>query len=89
MGLGGSDSDSQDGGGLLAGVTVGEEDGEVALEDLFVFHHMGEDEHGKVIGHWECSGAVPRFVEEKMNHYRVDVPKDLFEPGTAERAWQF
>ena len=28
-------------------------------------------------------------VEDKLTHYRVDVPKDLFDAGTAEQAWQF
>ncbi len=64
-------------------------DGEVVLEDLFVYEHLGEQENGKMRGHWECTGVVPRFVEEKMAHYRVDVPKDLFRPGAAEEAFQF
>lgn len=67
----------------------GTSDGEVDLQDLFVFRHMGEDENGHVIGDWECTGAVPEFVSGKLAHYRVDVPKDLFEPGTADQAWQF
>lgn len=67
----------------------GVQDGEVILQDLFTFKHLGENDGGRVMGHWECSGVVPAFVENKMAHYRVDVPKDLFRPGTAEQAWQF
>jgi pilus assembly protein CpaF len=68
---------------------VTSDEGEVVLQDLFVFRHLGEDERGAVVGDWECTGAVPNFVDEKLKHYRVDVPKDLFDAGTAEQAWQF
>jgi pilus assembly protein CpaF len=68
---------------------VGEEDGQVVLQDLFTFRHLGEADNGKVVGDWECSGVVPEFVTEKMAHYRVDVPRDLFDPGTADQAFQF
>jgi pilus assembly protein CpaF len=68
---------------------VGEEDGEVVLRDLFAFRHEGEDEQDRVIGEWECTGVVPEFVGEKLAHHRVDVPKDLFEPGTAAQAMIF
>jgi pilus assembly protein CpaF len=66
-----------------------EREGEVELCDLFVYRHLGEDENNKVVGDWECTGEVPHFVEGKLAHYRVDVPKDLFDPGTADQAWQF
>lgn len=58
---------------------VGMEGDTITLQDIFVFKQTGLDENGKVTGHFQPTGVLPRCVK-RMKAMGIDVPMDLFAP---------
>ncbi|MFK8078026.1 MAG: ATPase, T2SS/T4P/T4SS family [Granulosicoccus sp.] len=53
---------------------VGMESGTVQLQDIFKFQQRSLDEEGRVVGHFEATGAIPTFYEElRYLGYEVDL----------------
>lgn len=53
---------------------VGMESGTVQLQDIFKFQQRSLDENGRVVGHFEATGAIPTFYEElRYLGYEVDL----------------
>jgi pilus assembly protein CpaF len=42
---------------------VGMEGDVLTMQDLFTFEYEGEDENGQIVGHHQCSGLRPAFIE--------------------------
>ncbi len=56
---------------------VGMEGDVITLQDIFVYKQTGLDEKGKVIGHFQPTGVLPKC----LNHLKacgIEVPMDLF-----------
>jgi pilus assembly protein CpaF len=51
---------------------------EIQLEDIFVFKQTGIDDDGKIIGHFEATGYVPRFIRDLQSR-GIEVPLHIFE----------
>ncbi|SEQ67150.1 pilus assembly protein CpaF [Solimonas aquatica] len=51
----------------------------ITMSEIFTFRRMGLDKDGMVIGRFEATGMVPRFIE-RMHQRGLDLPPDLFEP---------
>ena len=51
----------------------------VTLQDIFLFHQMGFDEHGNVKGKHKATGIMPGFVE-KIKAHGENIPPSLFKP---------
>ena len=53
---------------------VGMESGTVQLQDIFKYQQHSVDEEGRVVGHFEATGAIPTFYEElRYLGYEVDL----------------
>ncbi len=55
---------------------VGMEGEVITMQDLFTFQYRGEDEGGKIIGDFSCTGARPHFLS-RAAYYGLD--KELME----------
>lgn len=51
----------------------------VTLQDIFLFHQMGFDEHGNVKGKHKATGIMPGFME-KIKAHGENIPPSLFKP---------
>ncbi|SFE45681.1 CpaF family protein [Trichococcus pasteurii] len=51
----------------------------VTLQDIFLFHQMGFDEHGNVKGKHKATGIMPNFME-KIKAHGENIPPSLFKP---------
>ncbi|MCA8921599.1 MAG: CpaF family protein [Planctomycetes bacterium] len=56
---------------------TGMESGIVTLQDIFLFKQTGFDEKGKVIGHHEATGNIPKFVQG-LRRRGIPVDMDIF-----------
>lgn len=56
---------------------TGVESGIVSMQDIFRYQQEGFDEHGKVKGHFEATGAIPHFYEE-MRQRGLPVDMSIF-----------
>ena len=56
---------------------TGIEGDKVVLQDIFVFKQKGVDEKGRVIGRFESTGLVPKFLET-LKEKGIRIPKGLF-----------
>ncbi len=64
---------------------IGCDNGEVQLQDIFVFRQTGIDEDGRVVGHFTATGATPHF-HEHLTAEGESLPMEIFEPTSAELA---
>lgn len=55
----------------------GLKDGQVVLEDLFVYDIERIDSEGRVQGRWKATGIIPSFYSEFMKA-GIDLPKEVF-----------
>lgn len=53
----------------------------IILQDLFRFVQTGVDESGKILGEFESTGIMPKFME-KIEINGINIPKNLFSLGT-------
>ena len=51
----------------------------VTLQDIFLFHQMGFDEHGNVKGKHKATGIMPNFME-KIKAHGENIPPSIFKP---------
>jgi pilus assembly protein CpaF len=58
---------------------IGLEGEVVTLQDIFLFHQMGFDEHGNVKGKHRATGIMPNFME-KIKAHGENIPPSLFKP---------
>lgn len=56
---------------------VGMENDIVTLQDIFIFKQTGMSENGTIIGKFQPTGIVPRFVEQ-FKAYGIKVPLSVF-----------
>lgn len=49
----------------------------VTLQDIFVFKQEGMDKTGKIIGKFQATGFIPKFIE-KLERKGYNVPRGLF-----------
>jgi septum site-determining protein MinD len=56
----------------------------ISLQDIFVFKQEGLDKKRQVIGHFEPTGFVPKFVEE-MEAKGMRISRDLFKSKPTEK----
>jgi pilus assembly protein CpaF len=59
--------------------TVGMKDGEIELQELFVFENLGVAADGSVQGRHRATGVKPRFLD-KLRRSGEKIPDQLFEP---------
>ena len=52
----------------------------VTMQEIFRFVQSGLDSNGKVMGHFEATGIMPRCVD-RIRMAGVQVPNDIFERG--------
>lgn len=55
----------------------GMDNGQVKLEDIFVYDLEGVSPDGKVSGKWKATGIVPKFFK-KFEKSGVPLPKEIF-----------
>jgi len=58
----------------------GMKEGQIVLEDIFVYDMHNIDEHGIVAGSWRATGIVPGFYEA-FRKEGVVLPKEIFSEG--------
>ena len=64
-----------------------DERGDYLMKDIFIFKQEKIDEKGKVIGSFQPTGYLPRFLG-KIENLGVKAPKEMFSPKTAaEKLW--
>lgn len=57
---------------------LGLEGEQVVMQEIFRYTRTGIDNNGKVQGHFEPTGVIPRFVTNLRND-KVDFPIDMFQ----------
>jgi pilus assembly protein CpaF len=69
----------QDGSRKITYVTevLGMEGDVIILQDIFKYIQRGVDNKGKVIGDFEFTGILPRFLQNLRNH-GIDLPQSIF-----------
>lgn len=70
----------QDGSRKITYITevLGMEGDVIILQDIFKFVQKGIDNRGKVIGDFEFTGILPRFLQNLRNH-GIELPQSLFQ----------
>jgi len=70
----------QDGSRKITYVTevLGMEGDVIILQDIFKFNQRGIDSKGKVIGDFEFTGIIPRFLKQLRNH-GIELPQSIFQ----------
>jgi pilus assembly protein CpaF len=58
---------------------VGMEGNTITMQDIFKFTQTGVDEEGKVIGEFEPTGIVPKFIEE-IDAEGIPISREIFYP---------
>jgi pilus assembly protein CpaF len=78
----------QDGTRKVTHVTevVGMEGDTITLQDLFLFHAAGLDDHGRVQGRMVPTGLRPSFLE-RLSERNVRIDQDLFSPPPGMEPW--
>jgi pilus assembly protein CpaF len=78
----------QDGTRRVTHVTeiVGMEGDTITLQDLFLFHSEGLDEHGRVLGRLVATGLRPAFLE-RLAERNVRIDQELFTPPPGMEPW--
>ena len=59
---------------------LGMEGAVVTMQEIFRFVQTGLDEEGKVMGHFEATGIVPKCAE-RIRLAGIALPNDIFERG--------
>ena len=59
---------------------MGMEGNVVTMQEIFRFMQTGVDKTGKVVGHFEATGIMPRCVD-RIRLAGVQVPNEIFERG--------
>ena len=59
---------------------AGTDDGGVVLNDLHTFQHEGIDEHGRVRGYFQATGAIPKW-HDRITDLKPKVVERLFRAG--------
>jgi pilus assembly protein CpaF len=49
----------------------------VTLQDIFLYHQEGIDKNGKVIGKFQATGFIPKFIE-KLERKGYKIPRNIF-----------
>jgi pilus assembly protein CpaF len=49
----------------------------IVLQDIFLFHQKGIDEHGKVVGEHAATGLRPRCID-RLAQQGIDLPAGIF-----------
>lgn len=52
----------------------------VTLQDIFAFNQEGMDKKGKIIGKFQASGFIPKFIE-KLERQGYNIPRGIFQTG--------
>jgi pilus assembly protein CpaF len=65
---------------------VGMEGDTITLQDLFLFHSAGLDDHGRVLGNVVATGLRPTFLE-RLAERNVRVDQSLFTPPVGMEPW--
>jgi pilus assembly protein CpaF len=60
---------------------VGMEGDTITTQDIFLFKQTGIDSKGKIIGHFQPTGVLPKFVPQ-MRAMGFEVPMELFAPDS-------
>lgn len=70
----------QDGSRKITYITevLGMEGDVIILQDIFKFNQRGIDSKGKVIGEFEFTGIIPRFLKQLRNH-GIELPQSIFQ----------
>ncbi|MBN2795027.1 MAG: CpaF family protein [Clostridia bacterium] len=70
----------QDGSRKITYITevLGMEGDVIILQDIFKFNQKGIDNRGKVIGDFEFTGILPRFLQNLRNH-GIELPQSIFQ----------
>ncbi len=70
----------QDGSRKVTYITevLGMEGDVIILQDIFKFNQRGIDSKGKVIGEFEFTGIIPRFLKQLRNH-GIELPQSIFQ----------
>lgn len=70
----------QDGSRKITYITevLGMEGDVIILQDIFKFNQRGVDSKGKVIGEFEFTGIIPRFLKQLRNH-GIELPQSIFQ----------
>jgi pilus assembly protein CpaF len=55
----------------------GLKDGQVVLEDIFVYDLEGIDKEGQVKGRWKATGVIPKFYP-RFAKAGINLPKEIF-----------
>ncbi|MCE9614446.1 MAG: Flp pilus assembly complex ATPase component TadA [Lentisphaerae bacterium] len=58
-------------------------EGDIRVQDLFVFNRTGINKEGKVLGNFSATGVIPLFVEE-LRQGGVEVDMSIFVPQASE-----
>ena len=58
-------------------------DGEIRLQQIFLFRRTGIDSEGRVVGQHTATGVIPSFVEEQRQ-YGVGIDMSMFVPTVAD-----
>jgi pilus assembly protein CpaF len=58
---------------------VGLEGDQITMQDIFEFKQTGVDKNGRVIGHFEPTGAVPTFIEH-IESRGLSIDRSMFDP---------
>lgn len=53
----------------------------VTLQDIFIFKQEGMDKTGKIVGKFQATGFIPKFIE-KLERKGYNIPRGLFTTGT-------
>lgn len=51
----------------------------ITMSEIFTFRRRGRDEHGRVLGHYQATGIVPRF-QEHLHQRGIVLPLSLYDP---------
>ena len=65
---------------------VGMEGDTITLQDLFLFHSAGLDDHGRVLGSVVATGLRPTFLE-RLAERNVRLDQSLFTPPVGMEPW--
>lgn len=67
---------------VLAITEVGDIQGDtITLADIFKFKETGFDKNRKIIGEFQATGMIPKFIQ-KLSDKGVNIPRDLFTTQT-------
>lgn len=57
----------------------------VTLQDIFIFNQKGLDKNGKIIGEFQATGFMPKFIEV-LSKQGYNIPRGIFSNETVKEA---